>query len=127
MTATILILLTALTIKHFIFDFLYQPPYQWQNKGTYGHWGGLVHSGQHAIATFAILLLAVPFYWVIALGIAALEFMIHYHMDWFKMNYNKKKGWSANTHNEFWILLGVDQLVHSLTYIGIVGLVVLAL
>jgi hypothetical protein len=51
-----MLLMLLLTIKHFIFDFLYQPPYQWQNKGTYGHWGGLVHSGQHALSTFLILL-----------------------------------------------------------------------
>lgn len=116
-----LTLLTALTVKHFVFDFLYQPPYQWQNKGTYGHWGGLVHSGQHAVASFLILLFftASP----VAAVLAILEFFIHYHMDWFKMNYNKRKGWTATTHNEFWVLMGFDQLVHSLTYILMVALV----
>ena len=121
---TILILLTLLTVKHFIFDFLYQPPYQWQNKGTYGHPGGLIHSGQHAWATLMILLFFITP--ILAVILAFLEFIIHYHMDWFKMNYNKMKGWTATTHNEFWILLGVDQLVHSLTYIGIAALVVAA-
>lgn len=111
-----LFLLTLLTVKHFVFDFLYQPPYQWQNKGTYGHWGGLVHSGQHMLASFVILLFfaSVPLAALIALG----EFIIHYHMDWFKMNLNKRKGWTATTHSEFWILTGFDQFVHSLTYIG---------
>lgn len=118
----ILLLLTALTIKHFVFDFLYQPPYQWQNKGTYGHWGGIVHSGQHALATFIILVLFGINPWF-SLGIFALEFVIHYHMDWFKMNYNKSRGWGPTTHNEFWVLLGVDQLVHSLTYILIAWIV----
>ena len=113
----LILLLTLLTLKHFVLDFLYQPPYQWQNKGTYGHWGGLVHSGQHAVATFIILLFFVPS--AIAAVISMCEFFIHYHMDWFKMNYNKRKGWTATTHNEFWVLLGVDQLVHSLTYVGI--------
>lgn len=115
-----LLLLTLLTIKHFVFDFLYQPPYQWQNKGTYGHLGGIVHSGQHMIATFFILMFFIAP--IPAILIAWVEFIIHYHMDWFKMNYNKKKGWTATTHNEFWILLGVDQLVHSLTYVLIVYL-----
>lgn len=118
-----ILLLTLLTIKHFICDFLYQPPYQWQNKGTYGHWGGIVHSGQHALATLFILFLTASAAPLMAVGIALGEFVIHYHMDWFKMNYNKRKGWGPLTHNEFWVLLGVDQLVHSLTYIAILALV----
>jgi hypothetical protein len=40
-------------------------------------------------------------------------------MDWFKMWYNKKKGWGPTTHNEFWVLTGIDQWVHALTYLGI--------
>ena len=116
-----ILLLTLLTIKHFIFDFLYQPPFQWQNKGTYGHIGGIVHSGQHAFSSLAILLFfANP---LTAAFISGMEFVIHYHMDWFKMNFNAKKGWTATTHNEFWILMGFDQLVHSLTYILMVYLV----
>lgn len=114
-------LIFLLTIKHFVFDFLYQPPYMWQNKGTYGHWGGIAHSGLHALATLGILLFfTTPF---MAICLSILEFTIHYHMDWFKMNYNKRMGWSPSTHNQFWILLGIDQLIHSLTYIGIAALV----
>lgn len=113
-----ILLLTLLTIKHFICDFLYQPPYQWQNKGTYGHAGGIIHSGQHALATLAILLLFIPLPFAILLAVA--EFIVHYHTDWLKMNINKAKGWGANTHNEFWVLLGADQLIHSLTYVFIV-------
>lgn len=120
MTPQILLLL-LLTVKHFVFDFLYQPPYQWKNKGTYGHWGGLVHSGQHAVATFLILVFFTSS-WT-ALGLCLLEFLIHYHMDWFKMNYNRHKGWTATTHNEFWVLMGFDQMVHSLTYVLVIALV----
>lgn len=114
----ILWILTALFVKHFVADFLYQPPYQWQNKGTYGHWGGLVHTGQHVVLTTLILLafgIATP----LVASIAVLEFVIHYHTDWAKMNINKHFGWGATTHNEFWILTGLDQLVHALTYLGI--------
>lgn len=118
---TMLLLLTLLTVKHFIFDFLYQPPYMWQNKGTYGHPGGLIHSGWHALSSFVILLAFTTS--VMAALICIVEFFIHYHMDWFKMNLNKKKGWTATTHNEFWILTGFDQLVHSLTYILMVWMI----
>ena len=114
-------LFAILGIKHFIFDFLYQPPYMWQNKGTFGHPGGIIHSGLHAIATFIILL----FFTLspIAFFIAGTEFVVHYLTDWAKMNINRNKGWGATTHNEFWILMGLDQLVHYLTYVGIVAAV----
>jgi hypothetical protein len=119
-----ILLITLLTIKHFICDFLYQPPYMWQNKGTYGHIGGILHSTFHASVTFFILSVLFPAALLSHISALALgEFIIHYHMDWFKMNYNKKKGWGPTTHNEFWVLLGVDQLVHSLTYIAICALV----
>lgn len=116
-----MLLMLLLTIKHFICDFVYQPPYMWQNKGTYGHPGGIIHSGFHAVVTLLILLFfAHP---LTAVGLAIGEFIVHYHMDWFKMWYNKRKGWGATTHNEFWVFLGVDQLVHYLTYIAICALV----
>lgn len=116
-----MLLMLLLTLKHFVFDFLWQPPFEWQNKGTYGHVGGIMHSMKHAVATAFILLFFANLHYV---GLLALgEFVIHYHMDWFKMWYNKKKGWGATTHNEFWIFLGVDQLVHYLTYIAICALI----
>jgi hypothetical protein len=113
-----LLLLFLLFTKHLILDFLYQPPYQWKNKGTYGHLGGIVHAGHHALATFSVLLFFTPF----ALHIALAEMVIHYHMDWFKMWYNKKKGWGPTTHVQFWNLTGIDQWVHSLTYLGMAAI-----
>lgn len=115
---TILWILTALFVKHFVADFLYQPKYQWANKGTYGHAGGLVHTGQHVLLTAVILFLfgvALPAIAVVAI----FEALVHYHTDWAKMNINKKYGWGATTHSEFWILTGFDQLVHALTYMAI--------
>ena len=53
-----------------------------------------------------------------------IDMFIHYHIDWAKMNLNAKLGWGPTTHEQFWWLLGLDQFLHSLTYIGIVALVV---
>jgi hypothetical protein len=114
---TILWILTLLFIKHFLADFAYQPPYQWQNKGTYGHLGGIVHTLQHVALTVLILAAFSISFWPIV-AIASAEYLIHYHTDWAKMNINKHYGWGATTHNEFWILTGLDQLVHALTYMG---------
>ena len=117
----IIYLLIALFVKHFIFDFVYQPPWMFLNKGYYGRWGGVAHSGLHAIASLVILMF---FTWpLLALLIALSEFAIHYHVDYLKMKLNSIYEWKCDQHNQFWILLGFDQLLHSLTYLGIAGLV----
>ena len=116
----ILTLFTLLILKHFIIDFPAQTPYQWMNKGTYGHPGGILHAGLHGVGTF--LCFAIFFVTPFALFVALLDMFIHYHIDWVKMNVNKKYGWKADTHPEFWIALGLDQLAHYLTYVGLIWL-----
>lgn len=114
------LLLTLLFVKHQIFDFVYQPPYQYKNKGTYGHMGGVVHSLQHSIATFAILLFFTnP---AIAFIIMGLEFVVHYHVDWAKMNINRIKEYTPE-NPKFWLWLGNDQLAHNLTYVFVAFIV----
>jgi hypothetical protein len=114
----IILLLTLFGIKHFIFDFLLQRAYQYQNKGIYGHFGGVLHAGLHGIGTFACLVLFNPFFALVA---AIFDSVVHYHVDWAKTNINSRFGWGPNTHEEFWWLLGLDQLLHYLTYIAIIG------
>lgn len=104
--------------KHFIIDFPLQPKYQYSNKGTYGHPGGLLHSGLHALGTLLVL------FWfvnpVTALVLALVDGVLHYHIDWAKVNLNAKLGYGPTTHEEFWWLLGLDQYLHSVTYVFIV-------
>ena len=117
-----LLLLFLLFTKHFIVDFPLQNKFQWSNKGTYGHPGGILHAGLHAAGT----LLCVAFFIspAEALLLAWVDALVHYHVDWAKMNINARMGWAPNTHEQFWWLLGVDQYLHALTYIGLVYLVV---
>ena len=126
MTITALLILIALFTKHFIIDFPLQYPYQWKNKGTYGHPGGLLHAGLHAWATYVIIFLATDFVdgWPLAIMFGLLDGFLHYHIDWAKMNINKRMGWRPDTHPEFWTLMGLDQLLHALTYIFIVFMVI---
>lgn len=116
---TELIIIALLFTKHFIVDFPLQPRYMYSNKGTYGHPGGLVHAWLHGIVTWMILAFFTPY--AILLGL--LDAVVHYHIDWAKMNINRIKGWGPTTHEEFWWLTGLDQFLHALTYIGIVALV----
>ena len=115
-----LCLMMLLSIKHFVVDFPLQGPYQYQNKGSYGHFGGILHASLHGIGT------ALCFWWYAPMAcilLGFLDFGYHYHIDWAKMNLNKKFGWGPTTHEQFWWLLGLDQLLHVLTYIGLVSLV----
>ena len=122
MTETLWILL-ALFTKHLIIDFPLQVKYQYSNKGTYGHPGGLLHSGLHALGT---LLLVLIFSGSIGLwaSLAVLDAVIHYHVDWAKMNLNKRLKWGPTTHEEFWWLLGLDQYLHALTYLLITAIAI---
>lgn len=115
-----LILIGLLFSKHFIVDFPLQHKYQWSNKGTYGHPGGLLHASLHGLATMLC------FWWYAPLAciwLGLVDAFIHYHIDWAKMNLNAKMGWGPNTHEQFWWLLGLDQFLHALTYIWLVSMV----
>lgn len=104
--------------KHLLVDFPLQGAYQYSNKGTYGHPGGILHAALHAIAT-AIVLLSFQFSLGLAVAVGFLELLVHYHIDWGKVNLNKKLGWGMNTHEQFWWLLGFDQFLHQITYLAI--------
>jgi hypothetical protein len=116
-----LTLLFLLFTKHFIVDFPLQTKYQWSNKGTFLHPGGLLHAGLHGLGTYLVLFWYAPF---AAVFLATLDSVIHYFIDWSKMNLNKKLAWGPTTHEQFWWLLGLDQYLHALTYLGLVWLVI---
>jgi hypothetical protein len=115
---TMLTVLFLLFIKHFICDFPLQA-YAWmyRNKGTYLHPGGIAHAATHAIGTLIIL---APFIGGAAVLYALIDMLVHYHIDWAKMNVNKHYDLQPNTSERFWILLGFDQLLHHITYFAIV-------
>lgn len=121
-STSILLLFVLFSIKHFIVDFPLQGPYQYLNKGTYGHPGGLLHALYHGIATLLILLFFVSIPTAIALTL--FDMIVHYHVDWLKVNIGEKKNWKCDNSKQYWILLGADQLLHMLTYIAIIALVV---
>jgi len=120
--ATVLLILLLLQIKHLIVDWCWQPAYEWQNKGTYGHWGGIRHALKNAIGTGLCFAFFVPLPLVAA--IIAIDFIAHYHIDFTKMNINRIKGWGPTTHDQFWMLIGLDQFLHQITYLFLVLLFV---
>lgn len=119
MTLEITLLLVALFIKHWYVDFVNQTYAEIVSKRVYGEWLGLYHSVKHGLGTVLCVMFINP---VLAIVVGILEVLIHYHIDWIKMNY----GESDQSNKLFWTHFGLDQLAHALTYIGIVWLVVQA-
>lgn len=119
-----LALLALLLTKHFIVDFPLQTPYQYLNKGTYGHPGGILHAVLHGAGTFMVIAFTL-FNPVLALTVGLVDAVIHYHIDWAKMKINSIMEWKVDKHEQFWWLLGLDQYLHALTYIAIVGIIIL--
>lgn len=125
---TIIIVFSLLLIKHFLVDFILQTKWQATNKGTYGHPAGTLHAVLHYMFTFVIVygifihnpkLWPVPFeLQLMSVGLGLLDGVLHYHIDWAKVNINKY--YKLGTNNKYyWWLLGFDQLLHQLTYVFI--------
>ena len=113
--------LAYLLIKHTVADFFLQTAFQWQNKGDYGHPGGLVHVLIHAALTLPVFAILRPPTLLAAALILLGEALVHYHIDWLKDRVVKRRHWTA-ANDSYWRALGFDQLLHGLTYIAIVWL-----
>lgn len=111
-------LFTAFIIKHFICDFLLQRwPYMYTNKGNYMHIGGVLHAHVHALGTVIVFWAFNP---SLALPAAAIDLVAHYHIDWAKMKLCNKYNLKPDNSEWYWHLLGLDQMLHYLTYLGII-------
>lgn len=81
-------LFLLLLVKHVLVDGPLQTTWMVKTKGRYGHPGGLVHAGLHALGSVAVVL-----GWAAATGHSLLlglvaclaEGLAHYHIDWAKM------------------------------------------
>jgi hypothetical protein len=116
----VLAAIAVLMVKHAVADFYLQTPYQYLNKGTYGHPGGLLHASIHVALTPLVYLLLAPASLLVAGAIALGEFVVHYHVDWLKEQATRRNGLTAQDQC-FWHVLGTDQLLHGLTYVAIVA------
>ncbi|MCC6949524.1 MAG: DUF3307 domain-containing protein [Bradyrhizobiaceae bacterium] len=115
----VLAALLILQIKHFVADFVLQTPYQFLNKGIYGHPGGIIHAGIHAIGSLLAFFVITP---SLRLGLAIFvcELVVHYHIDWLKEGTVKRQQW-VFPQAEFWWTFGADQVLHQLTYLAMAG------
>ena len=114
----VLLALLIFQIKHFLCDFVLQTTNQILNKGRYLHMGGITHAGLHMLGSLPALLVltqAAPL--IVALLLA--ELLIHYHTDWAKAQVDRALRLN-DTSRLYWTIFGSDQLIHQLTYLGMV-------
>jgi hypothetical protein len=115
-----LLILVLLQIKHFLVDWVLQTDRQIKHKGQYLHPVGIYHSLQHAAFTAVIAAFVAPPQ-TLTLGIV--DGLLHYHIDWAKQNLSSHYGLSTDNKG-FWMLMGLDQLLHQLTYLLLVFLLI---
>ena len=114
MTTDIILFLFLLQIKHWFVDFVNQSDVEVKSKGIYGDFHGIMHSAKHGLGTLICALLVTGYpYFAFAVVLAVLDFMIHYHIDWVKMNYGNRD----ITTPAFWNHLGLDQMAHQMIYL----------
>ncbi|APO75871.1 hypothetical protein AM571_CH03070 [Rhizobium etli 8C-3] len=114
-------LLIWLQVKHFVADYLLQPPWMLEGKGHIRNPGGYVHAAIHAVGSFPALV----FFGLdmgIIFGLGASEFAIHYAIDHAKAIHSRQHSGDIMTR-AFWAAHGADQLLHHLTYAGILAAV----
>jgi hypothetical protein len=111
--------LFLLQVKHWLVDFAWQTTEHVKHKGTYGHPVGMMHSVEHAVGTgFCLLTLmllpnvSIPLLTLVIMS--TLDGILHYHIDWAKMNFGCRDIQTPT----FWNHLGFDQMLHQLTYLG---------
>lgn len=128
-------------LKHFIFDSLLQYPFHYMNKGNMLHPGGHAHAALHASGTLlalipTVLLFNLPASIGLIFSAALLDYLVHFWVDWSKVNITKKYNWSEyvlptdtksgylkiNSNNYFHALIA-DQCLHFATYIFLIWMV----
>lgn len=109
----LLLLLILLQIKHWYIDFKNQTVTEINQKRKYGSLSGITHSFKHGIGTSLCLLIVTGMpYTTYCFILGLIDFVLHYHIDYFrvrKLNFVNNTNYDKN--------IGLDQLLHQLTYI----------
>ncbi len=115
-----LLMILGLQLKHIICDGPLQTLKMVQDKSAYGKPLGLYHAAIHVGGSFIV-------FWMVGLSVgfslalAALDGVIHYHVDFIKENVVKRMGWK-NTNSQFWWALTTDQALHHMSYVLLIWL-----
>lgn len=90
---------------HYVADFVFQTSWMAENKSS-----SMKALGWH-IATYSI-----PFF-IVGIKYAVLNALLHGIVDYFSSR-QSKRAYQEKSMKEFWIIIGLDQLVHQICLIG---------
>ncbi|WP_371814399.1 DUF3307 domain-containing protein [Ruegeria sp. HKCCA4812] len=111
-------MLCLLLIKHMFADYYLQTPKMLSGRGEYLHLGRAQHAAVHVVGSVVVFLVfGAPLSFILIVG--ALEWFIHFNIDFIKASYSDKKRLEP-TQPAFWRAAGLDQLMHNLTYVAMV-------
>ena len=109
-------LLAALTLKHFIADFLLQT--RWMAAGKEAPQGWALplacHAGLHGLGTTLIALMLEPSAWWLGLA----DMAVHAVIDFGKARTSQQFRLQPD-QPAYWWLFGLDQFLHQLTNLGL--------
>lgn len=114
----VFLMLCLLLVKHMFADFYLQTPKMLAGRGEYFHLGRAQHAAVHvagSVIVFAVFGAPLTF----ILIVAALEWIIHFNIDFVKASYSDKNRLEPS-QAAFWRAAGLDQLMHNLTYVAMV-------
>lgn len=119
----VLVSMAYLVVKHAIADFVFQSEIQRIQKAKYGAGGGIIHALIHIVMSAPIFLILPWAGFGRVTLVLAIEFAAHYHIDWFKERIVRSNGWATDSRY-FWWAIGIDQMLHGLTYILLIYLII---
>ena len=109
-------LLLAMTLKHFVADFLLQTNWMARGKERSHGWAAplALHVACHTVLTLAIVVVVSPRLWWLAVA----EFFVHAAIDRAKSIVSQRAKLNTGMAS-FWWLLGFDQFLHQITNIAL--------
>ncbi len=114
----VFLMLCLMQIKHMFADYYLQTPKMLSGRGEYFHVGRAQHAGVHVVGSAVVFILfGAPLLFILIVGL--IEWVVHFNIDYAKASYSDKKQLEPK-QAAFWRAAGLDQLMHQLTYIGMV-------
>ncbi|EEX08284.1 conserved hypothetical protein [Ruegeria lacuscaerulensis ITI-1157] len=111
-----LLLVALLQAKHMFADFFLQTPKMLSGRGVYLHGGRAQHALVHVVGSIIVFaFFGAPLAFILI--IAALEWIVHFNIDFVKASYSDKKQLKPD-QAAYWRAAGLDQFLHNLTYVG---------